>query len=80
MNVPIGIYTEINRSVYSPQAIPLSFNEQLILRFGVVGFILYWVLLCIVLIIVLNVGARAIEKASGINIIEVIITARKSIK
>jgi hypothetical protein len=80
MNAGIGIYAGFNCSVYCPQTIILSFNEQLLLRFGLTGFILYWVALCLVLIVILNVGARAIEKAAGIDLIAEIIKARKNLK
>ena len=75
--IAIGIYEGMNRSIYSPPLLTLSFNDQLILRFGIVGFILYWMALCIALIIILNVGARAIEKTAGIDIVRTIIEARK---
>ncbi|MDD3095451.1 MAG: hypothetical protein PHD63_04330 [Candidatus Marinimicrobia bacterium] len=80
MNAGIGICAGFNCSVYCPPTIPLSFNDQLLLRFGLVGFILYWIALCLALIVILNVGARTIEKVSGVDIIDAIVQERKRIK
>lgn len=79
--IGIGIYEEFNHSVYFPLSpASLSFNDQLMLRFGLTGFILYWVALCLALIIILNVGARAIEKAANVDLIQIIIDVRKALK